>query len=144
MKKLIIISLLAVGLTAFAQEKENKRPRGEKFESLSKEQRVEFQVRKMAKDLNLDESQTKEIKAIVVAEVEKREKMRANMIEIKEQNRKKMQEEKATLEIQMKKILSPEQFEKWQKIREERKTMMKEKIAERREKGKIKELPEAK
>ena len=44
----------------------------------------------------------------------------------------------------MKKILSPEQFEKWQKISDNRKAILKEKIAERRGKGKIKELPEAK
>jgi len=148
MKKLIVMSLLAVGLTAFAQEKENRRPRGEKFESLTKEQKVELQVKKMTKDLNLNESQINEVKAIVTAEVEKREKMKAEMKELKEQSRKekfsKIKEEQAALEIQMKKILSPEQYEKWEKIREERKANMKEKMAERRGKGEIKELPESK
>lgn len=143
-KKLIVMALLVFGLTAFAQEKESKRPRGEKFESLTKEQKVEFQVKKMTKDLNLNESQIKEVKAITVLEVEKREKIIGEMKELKEQNRKKMKEEKVALEIQMKKILSPEQFEKWQKISDNRKTILKEKIAERRGKGKIKELPEAK
>ena len=142
------MSLLAVGLTAFAQEKENRRPRGEKFESLTKEQKVELQVKKMTKDLNLNESQINEVKAIVTAEVEKREKMKAEMKELKEQSRKekfsKIKEEQAALEIQMKKILSPEQYEKWEKIREERKANMKEKMAERRGKGEIKELPESK
>ena len=99
MKKLIIISLLAVGLTAFAQEKENRRPRGEKFESLTKEQKVEFQVKKMTKDLNLNESQIKEVKAITVLEVEKREKIIGEMKELKEQNRKKMKEEIVALKF---------------------------------------------
>ena len=98
----------------------------------------------MTKDLNLNESQIKEVKAITVLEVEKREKIIGEMKELKEQNRKKMKEEKVALEIQMKKILSPEQFEKWQKISDNRKAILKEKIAERRGKGKIKELPEAK
>jgi len=148
MKKLILLSLLAVGITAFAQENENKRPRGEKFESLTTEQKVEMQVKKMAKDLDLKENQVKEVRILVTEEVEKREKRRAEMEAAKEQDRKekfaKMKEEQAALETQMKKILTPEQFEKWQKIREERKANLKEKMAERRGKREVKDLPKAK
>lgn len=142
------MSLLTVGITVNAQVNENKKPRGEKFESLTTEQKIEMQVKKMTKDLDLNENQVKDIKILVADEVEKREKRKAVIEESKEQNRRErlsiMKEEQAAIETQMKKILTTEQFEKWQKIREERKANIKEKMAERRGKEELKELPETK
>ena len=79
MKKLVVALLFIVGITAMAQEKEMKRPNGDKFASLTPEQKVEFQVKKMSKDLNLNEKQVKEMKALVTKEVEKREAIKAEM-----------------------------------------------------------------
>jgi len=44
----------------------------------------------------------------------------------------------------MKKILTPEQFTKWEQIRDERKAEIKEKMAERREKKAMTAAPEVK
>ena len=62
MKKLIVAALLVVGLTTYAQEKEGRRAGREK---LTSEQKVELQVKKMTKDLNLNEKQTKDVRALV-------------------------------------------------------------------------------
>ncbi|MBY0487122.1 MAG: hypothetical protein K2P85_08075, partial [Flavobacteriaceae bacterium] len=74
MKKLFLVALLVVGLTTFAQEK-----RGDRREQLTPEQRVDFQVKKLTKDLSLDEKQEKEVRVLVAKEVEKREAKRAEM-----------------------------------------------------------------
>ena len=143
MKKVIVAALLVVGITAFAQEKEGRRAGREK---LTTEQKVDFQVKKLSKDLNLTDEQTKAVEGLVAKQVKKREDKRAEMKEIKEKERAQMkadmEKEQAAVSADMKKILTPEQFAKWEKIREERKENFKEKMAERKGKRKPQDLPE--
>ena len=145
MKKVFLAALLVVGITAFAQEKERKRDGREK---LTPEQKIDFQVKKLTKDLSLNEKQVKEVSVLVAKEVEKREAKRTEMKELKAKKRAEMkaqmETEQAAVSSEMKKILTAEQFAKWEKIREERKEKVKEKMAERREKRKSPELPESK
>ena len=130
MKKLIVAALLVVGLTTYAQEKEGRIPGKEK---LTSEQKVNLQVKKMTKYLGLNETQTKEIRVLVTKEVEKRE---AKIEEMKAQRKA----EQAAVSSDMKKILTPEQYAKWEKNREEKKESIKEKMAKR----KSKDIPESK
>ncbi len=130
MKKLIVAALLVVGMTTFAQEKEGRIPGKEK---LTSEQKVNIQVKKMTKYLDLNETQTKEIRVLVTKEVEKRE---AKIEEMKAQRKA----EQAAVSSDMKKILTPEQYAKWEKNREEKKESIKEKMAKR----KSKDIPESK
>lgn len=143
MKNVFLALLMFVGITTLAQEKRERRPEGDK---LTKEQKVDFQVKRMTKDLNLDEKQAKEVRALVTKEVEKREAKRAEMKEQKEKKKEemkaKMKEEQAAVAAEMKKILSAEQYTKWEKLREERRENRKEKMAEKREKRKLKDGPE--
>lgn len=143
MKKVFLAVLLVVGITAFAQEKEGRSGgRREGKEKLTTEQKVDFQVKKMTKDLGLNDKQANEVKAIVTKEVQKREAKRAEMKAVKEKERAEMkatmEKEHAAVSADMKKILTPEQFAKWEKNREERKEKMKERIMERREKKDLK------
>ncbi len=128
MKKLIVAALLVVGLTTYAQEKEGRRAGREK---LTSEQKVNLQVKKMTKDLDLNEKQTKEVRALVTKEVEKREAIKIQI-----------QAEKEAVSVEMKKILTPEQYAKWEKNREEKIENFKEKMSERKEKRKSQALPE--
>ena len=128
MKKLIVAALLVVGLTTYAQEKEGRRAGREK---LTSEQKVELQVKKMTKDLNLNEKQTKDVRALVTKQVKKREDINAQM-----------QAEKEAVSVEMKKILTAEQYAKWEKNREEKIENFKEKMSERKEKRKLQALPE--
>ena len=128
MKKLIVAALLVVGLTTYAQEKEGRRAGREK---LTSKQKVELQVKKMTKDLNLNEKQTKDVKALVTKQVEKREAIKAQM-----------QAEKEAVSVEMKKILTAEQYAKWEKNRDEKIENFKEKMSERKEKRKSQALPE--
>ncbi len=145
MKKVIVAALLVVGITAFAQEKEGRRAGREK---LTSEQKVDLQVKKLTKDLNLNEKQAKDVRVLVTKEVAKREAKRAEMQELKTKKREEMkaqrEAEQAAVSADMKKILTAEQYTKWEKNREERKESIKEKMAERKEKRKEKNLPETK
>ena len=128
MKKLIVAALLVVGLTTYAQEKEGRRAGREK---LTLEQKVDLQVKKMTKDLDLNEKQTKDVRALVTKQVEKREAIKIQM-----------QAEKEAVSVEMKKILTPEQYVKWEKNREEKIENFKEKMSERKEKRKSQAHPE--
>ena len=128
MKKLIVAALLVVGLTTYAQEKEGRRAGKEK---LTSEQKVNLQVKKMTKDLDLNEKQTKDVRALVTKQVEKREDIKAQI-----------QAEKEAVSVEIKKILTAEQYAKWEKNREEKIENFKEKMSERKEKRKSQALPE--
>ncbi len=133
MKKLIMALALVVGLTTFAQQRDGKRAEREK---LTTDQKVELQVKKMNKDLNLNEKQTEQVKTLVTKQVQKREAKKAEMQQAKDKNRAQMkaqmETEQAAVTSEMKKILTPEQFTKWEKNREDKMAKMKEKRTERR------------
>ena len=129
MKKLIVAALLVVGLTTYAQEKEGRRAGKEK---LTSEQKVNLQVKKMTKDLDLNEKQTKDVRALVAKQVEKREAIKAQM-----------QAEKEAVTVEMKKILTAEQYAKWEKNRDEKIENFKKKMSERKEKRKSQTLPKS-
>lgn len=143
MKKVLLAIVLFVGFTTMAQEKKAPRAEGKK---LTTEQKVDFQVKRLTKDLELNETQTKEIRVLVTKEVEKREAKIAEMKQKKEQNKEariaEHKEQQAAFAADMKKILTPEQFTKWEKSREENKSKMKERISERRGKGSLDPIKE--
>lgn len=143
MKKVIVAALLVVGLTTYAQEKEGRRAGREK---LTSEQKVDLQVKKMTKDLDLNEKQTKDVRALVTKQVEKREAKRKEMEDFKTKKREdlkaQMKAEKEAVSIEMKKILTTEQYAKWEKNRDEKIENFKEKMSERKEKRKSQALPE--
>lgn len=138
MKKLVLVALLAVGLTAFAQ----KQGRRAGKEGLTSEEKVDIQVKRMTKDLDLNEKQAAEVKVLVTKQVQKREEIKAELKSEKEKQRKdmkaKMEKEQAAVSAEYKKILTPEQYAKWEKNREEKKVKVKEKMIERREKRDLK------
>ena len=139
MKKLFLVALLVVGMTTFAQE-----PRGERKEKFTPEQRVDFQLKKMTKDLNLDSKQAEQVKALLTEEAKKRELKRAEMEARKAEQTKPSKEEmetrkaemkanKEAMKAEMKKILTADQYSKWEQKMEERKDKMIEKVKERKE-----------
>jgi Spy/CpxP family protein refolding chaperone len=146
MKHLFLALLLVVGITATAQDKKERRSEGKK--NLTTEQKVDLQVKKMTKDLALNEKQATEVRTLVTKQVAKREatkeEIKAQKAQKREEAKAKMQEDEAALSADMKKILTPEQFTKWEKIRKERIANMKEKMGERRGKTEFKPVEEDK
>ena len=133
MKKIMLMLLLVVGMTTFAQEKRTQK------EKLTSEQHVELQVKKMKLDLNLNDKQSVEVKKVVAQQVKRREAKRAEHETKKDDGtkptaneifemRNEMLDEQIAIKNEMKKILNAEQFVKWEKIQAARKDKMKNRI----------------
>ncbi len=100
MKKLIVVALLAIGLTGFAQE--GKKKKG------GHEVSTEMKVKKMTEELSLNADQQKKMTEVLDEQVAIKKAIKENP-DSKEENRGKMKENMK----KMKEVLSPEQFEKW-------------------------------
>jgi hypothetical protein len=129
MKKLITIALVAImGVSSYAQEiKERpRRPEGNQMEKFTPEQRNQLMLKKMTLELDLNASQQKEMSKIIAEQGAKRE---AHMKDRKAKTAKptsdeifamksKMLDEQIAMNGKMKKILSPEQFKKWDEMKQ--------------------------
>ena len=133
MKKLIIVALLVVGITAFAQNRKEmgNRPDRSKTEKFSPEQRTQIMVKKFTLELDLNAKQQEQVKQIIAEQGLKREWMRAERMAKKEDKKRptadeqfamknKMLDEQIAMKNKMKTILSPEQFEKWNSLNNNR------------------------
>ena len=67
MKKLALAAIAFIGLAVQAQERKMER------QELTPEQRVELQVKKMTLDLDLNDKQQKDVKALLTAQHKKME-----------------------------------------------------------------------
>lgn len=133
MKKLIVaLAFIGMGSFAMAQQtvpQDKKINREEMKQKM--EQKEEARISEMQKELNLNQSQVSQIKDLQAKrKVEMKTEFEKNS-ELRQQRKEKMKAHKMQMENDMKKILSPEQFEKWQVNKkakmEQRRAMMKEK-----------------
>ncbi|MDD3005316.1 hypothetical protein [Flavobacterium sp.] len=127
MKKLLTVAILALTLTAFAQE-DKKEIRKERPQ-FTLEQERELQIKKMTLELDLTAQQQKEISKIISEKQTKRQSIKKE-IETKKADNKLTTDDKFVskrniLDAQiayrdeLKKVLTPEQMEKWQKMSKE-------------------------
>ena len=130
MKKLMVVALLMVGMTIFAQER-NRRQQGNEMEQFTPEQRSELQVKKLTLELDLNESQQRDIKVFIADKNAKMEAHRTAMKAMKEKGTKptsderfamksKMLDEQIASKKRMEKILNPKQLEKWNDLKGDR------------------------
>lgn len=127
MKKLIIVALLVVGMTSFAQQgnKTDKRQGRAEMEKFTPEQRNELMLKKMTLELDLSAKQQAQMKSIIAEKSAKRESMMKARKENKEKPsrderfamKSKMMDEQIAMKAKMKNILSAEQFEKWDSMK---------------------------
>lgn len=117
---------MMVGITASAQEKKT-RP-----EPLNNEQRTELQVKRMTLALDLNENQQKDMQKLMLERNKKREQLKNDFKANKAESKKltaderfsmqtKMLDEKIAMKDEMKKMLTAEQFAKWETIKKDRK-----------------------
>ena len=119
------------GMNIMAQPRNNRHQRNG-MEQFTPEQRSELQVKKLTLELDLNESQQKEIKTFLADKNTKMEAHRAAMKVMKEKGTKptseerfamqsKMLDEQIATKKRMQKILNEKQFEKWTALKEEHK-----------------------
>ncbi|WP_396170871.1 hypothetical protein [Flavobacterium sp.] len=137
MKKLMIAVLLLVGVSNYSQEAnapKNKKDKGSK-EMKSPEQRNEAMLAKMTSELSLDAKQQAQIKPIIADQSAKMDAMRAQMkankennVELSDADKKAMRKtriaDKEATDNQIKAILTPDQFVKYQAMQEAGKAKM--------------------
>ena len=132
MKTWILAAAMVFGLAVNAQH------RGEKQDMLKPEQRAELRAKEMTLELNLNDKQQKDVKALLIDRSKKADAAMAQHKAAKESGKKptaderfamrsKMLDEKIAMKAEMKKILTAEQFAKWEMKAENR-----EKMKERR------------
>ncbi|MBP6758808.1 MAG: hypothetical protein KA133_06110 [Flavobacterium sp.] len=153
MKKLILMTFLMVGMTVLAQER-NKRPQRDKMEQFTPEQRNQLMLKKLTLELDLNDSQQKDINGIIVDMNSKKEAHKAEMVAMKEKGVKptsderfamknKMLDEQIAMKKRLEKILNPKQFEKWNELKEKHMGDRKEN-RQRNHQGKHPENPQRK
>ena len=123
MKKLIVAAFLVVGFTTFAQVEKRENGKKEPMEKMSPAERGEKALKRMTKDLGLNESQQKQINSLLLEAEAK-----------KELANKTAKEDRKIMKDKISKILTPEQNATWEKIQAERKEKMKERRDEKGEK----------
>ncbi len=117
------------GMTILAQPRNNKH-QGNGMNDFTPEQRSELQVKKLTLELDLNESQQKDIKAFIADKNTKMEAHKTAMKAMKEKGTKptseerfamksKMLDEQIASKKRMEKILNEKQFEKWTALKEE-------------------------
>jgi protein CpxP len=118
MRKLIVAAFLVVGFTTFAQVEKKENAKKEQTEKMSPAERSQMALKRMTKNLSLNEAQQKQMSALLL-------EAEANKVT----NNKAAKSDRQLMKDKISKILTPEQNAKWDKIQAERK----EKIQERKE-----------
>lgn len=128
MKNLLIIfmALSSFGITAQNEAREKKEHRKELRENLTPEQRSELHSKKMTLDLDLTDLQQKKLKQLFLdlgkdkpTDSENKKDMTP---EAKYAFKNAQMDRRIAMKREVKKILSPEQFEKWEKGASERRS----------------------
>ncbi|MBU3681384.1 MAG: hypothetical protein FGM16_05545 [Flavobacterium sp.] len=136
MKKLVVVAVLLLSVTAFAQEKRKKGP------EMSAEKKVELQVARLKIELDLNEKQTAELRTVFQERLQKQNKLRAEFGSKKdslhkpspaqrEQMKKIKSDNKKVFEEQLKKILTATQFETWNQLKTDRQNKTKDRMQKR-------------
>lgn len=137
MKKLLMAALLLIGFGATAQE------HGIRKQTVSPEQRNEAQLKKLTSELQLTEAQQKEMATVIADQSAKREALMKERMEKKDERAKqtaeerqarlkKINDERAATKERVRKILTAEQFEKWEKMNAEKRNHMVDKAKAKR------------
>jgi hypothetical protein len=142
MKKMIAMAILMSGMISFAQEKPQHQ-KGEKaqMEQLTPEQRRELRLKQLTLKLDLTAAQQKDMSKVIADADVKREAKRAEMKKAKEAGKKptaderfamrsKMLDEQIAMKDRVKKILTAEQMEKWEKMKDRKKMHGKKAVKE--------------
>lgn len=148
MRKIVLVLLLAISFVGFSQEKKEMQK-----ERLTNEQRAELESKKMKLDLDLNDKQTAEVKKLLLEQQNKGDEVRKTMKAKKESGVKPSQDEifkmknelldrQIAFKGEMKKLLTPEQYAKWEATREAKKDKMKDHFKQRKEGGPKKHKPE--
>lgn len=125
MKTLILAAAMMFGVAVSAQDKK------ERPEPLKPEQRAELRVKQMDLALDLNDKQQKDLQQLILNRTKKAEQFKAERKANREAGKKltaderfamksKMLDERIAMRDEIKKILTAEQFAKWENMKKEK------------------------
>lgn len=125
MRTWILAAVMMMGVTVMAQHGERR------HEPLKPEQKAELASKKMTLALNLNEKQQKDVQKLFLDKAKKNEQTRAQRKADEAAGKKptaderyammnRRLDEKIALKAEMKKVLTAEQFTKWENMKNER------------------------
>ena len=141
MKKVLIALVLLVGMTSLAQEKKVRSERTQ-MEQMTSEQRNELHLKKMTLDLDLTATQQKEMSKIIAEQGSKKEARRTERkanedatikqltADKKFAKKSRMLDEQIVMKERMKKVLSVDQFKRWENMKDQRNQRMNKRMAQ--------------
>ena len=121
MKKIVTLLLLIFSTAVFAQE------RGERRESMNKDEMASLQAKRLTMQLDLNEEQQQKLEALFAERMEaneemreKKQKDREEMMEDRKEMRKERMEMNEEQKAKLREILTEEQYTKWEQLQEKR------------------------
>lgn len=146
MKKLVLcLALVSVGSFAMAQQTEKKHDaKTEQERKEMMEKRKAAHLEEMQKELNLSTSQVAQIKELQAKHHAEREVQRKENQELKQQKMEAFKKDKQVMDNEMRQILTPEQYAKWEAKRAEKMKDSKDRMQRHKmnkDKGEIKATP---
>lgn len=137
MKKLLLVFVLGLGLTAVAKQGTMPQSKAQ-MGKMTPEQQTEKQLKKLTEELKLDAKQQQQVSGLLAERNMKVKdlKMQKDAIDAKgaqatpdekKAMKQKMMAQKSDFEMKMKGVLTADQFKKWMAMREEGKEKMMEK-----------------
>lgn len=127
------LTVMTMSMSAAAQDKpttQEQRPR------MTTEERAKARTQRMTQDLGLSAEQLARVEALNLKHVKEGEVLSASDDKERAARRAEMNDRKAAYEKELKTVLTPEQFSKWEAKKDEMKAKHREKRMERRENGK--------
>ncbi len=129
----VIICALFIPILATAQQGQAR--------GRSAEERAKMQTEHMTKQLNLNETQQTQVAAINLKYAQKVDDMRGTGREQQAERREALKQMDEQKEQELQGVLTAEQFAQFKQAKDERRTKMQERAAERKNEGKRKPAP---
>ncbi len=129
---MIGVALVAASVSGYAQDgaAPKERPRG------TVDERVKARTERMTRELGLSAEQVERVEVMNRQQATEAEKDRAAGDQEREARRAAMKERRDRYDVELKAVLTPDQYTKWQAKKEEGKKKLQDKRTERRENGK--------
>ena len=129
---MIGVALVAASVSGYAQDgaAPKERPRG------TVDERVKARTERMTRELGLSAEKVERVEVMNRQQATEAEKDRAAGDQEREARRAAMKERRDRYDVELKAVLTPDQYTKWQAKKEEGKKKLQDKRTERRENGK--------
>jgi len=123
----LVLATLILGLQPLSQAAAEKAEKSVSTKPAAGERgdAIRQRMQKMAKELKLTDAQKEQLKPIIKAEVAKLKELRNDKALSRKEKQEKMKAIRLEMAPQIKAVLTPEQFEKWQKTTKERRERLK-------------------